>query len=115
MILMRPGRPGHDELRILVSRHASKEFRELLDAEGLYKGELLEESASLPPLSEFFVAVGGLGGLAAVLTAFWHRHDGKSFTIAHEGKPIDIKGYSEDAALRMFKEALDELRPGQSE
>jgi hypothetical protein len=53
-------------------------------------------------------AAGGLAGIAAVLRAFFHRHDGKKIEVklAGETTRVSISGFSSEDAERLVEKAL---------
>jgi len=55
----------------------------------------------------FAAAVGGFKGLAAVLTALFHRHDGKRFTVKTGGMEFSVEGISSQDAERWIQLAVD--------
>lgn len=98
---------GDQTLFLRVSFDAADDLRAGLEAEGVYVGEAQE--AHLGPELAILIGsfAGGLGGLAAVLNAFFGRHRHKRFIFRHDGMEIDLSGRGEDEIARLVD---DELR-----
>ncbi|SFB78381.1 hypothetical protein SAMN04487968_101498 [Nocardioides terrae] len=109
------GFPEDQTLDVRISPHAADEMQELLDAEGVYAGRIHEASASqqLAILAASFG--GGLGGVAAALTAYFHRNRHKGIKFSRGDTSIDLTGYSDEQAKGLIRETLEELRKEQLE
>lgn len=57
-------------------------------------------------------AVGGLAGIAAVLRAFFHRHDGKKIEVkvAGETTQVHVSGFSLEDMERLVEKALRSVK-----
>lgn len=59
---------------------------------------------SARPIVEVLVGLGGLTGLASILRAFFHRHDGKQIFFEFNGQTIDLRGMSEKNLEALIRE-----------
>lgn len=109
------GYPGDLTLCLRVSPDAAPEIRELMEAQGVFSGEILEHAAGPELIVLAGSFAGGLGGLAAVLTAYFHRNRHKSITFSAGDESMELKGYSDDEAKSLIVETLEDLRAKQLE
>jgi hypothetical protein len=109
------GHTGDEMLYLRVSPAHAEDLQETLEAEGVYSGQIVELSAgpSLLVLAGSFA--GGLGGLAAALTAFFHRNRHKRIRFTHGDTTIELEGYSDDGAKALFDAALEAAKQRQLE
>ncbi len=92
---------GDGYLNLLVAAEARDELLADLSAADLRPQVLVEESAAVEQMAIVLVALGGprgitagLGAVAAVITAWGHRHDGKVVRVRNGEQEIEATGYS---------------------
>lgn len=109
------GPPGDLNLLVRVSPHAAAEMRDLMEAHGVFSGEVVEFSVG-PELIIYAGSItAGLGGLAAVLRAFFDKNRNKSLKFSRGEVTVEMHGYSEAATSRLLDQSLEELRAKQLE
>lgn len=68
-----------------------------LHADGIETSFAIQESVEVPELAALIVSIGtGLGGVAAVLSAYLRRHQDKSILMERGGTRYELKGMSVD-------------------
>ena len=103
--------PEKQALQIRVSASDAEELVAAFCAEGFEIGPVPTASSVQAQLAVFAVLAGGgsLGGMAAVLRAFFNRHQHRSLLVERDGTRHEMKGMSQrdmDALLdRHLKEA----------
>lgn len=120
-IIVTLGHLEDDSLQLRFPPEYSDEILQLLDEQGIDHNTAAEFSAGPTDWIEVVKVLGlaasgagGLHGLAKVITAFVHRHDGKRFVFKRGGEVIDATGYSQAAIESMLQKmpaeqaALDE-------
>lgn len=107
------GHTGDQALYVRVSPNAASEMRELMEAHGVFSGEIMEFSAGTELIIYAGSIAGGLGGLAAVLTAYFNRNQNKSINFSYGEDTVELRGYSEDAVNRLVGLTLEILREEQ--
>lgn len=113
-IVLSLGTPEAEVLYLRVSPEAGEEIRSLMEAEGVFAGEVLEHSAD-PELLIYAASVaagiGGLKGLAAVMEAYLGRNRHKSVKLAFGEETVDVTGhskkYSDEVIDRFLQSAHD--------
>jgi len=114
-LALEPGPPGAaDSLELYISPSLVDDLLDLLDTHHLRRSQVVHASGE-PGLAIYLVysvggfgaALGGFTGLAAVLTALFHRHDGKRFTVTTGGMEISVEGVSCKDAERWIQLAVD--------
>jgi hypothetical protein len=102
------GQPG-EVIQLRVSMEVAPELSQLLKSEDAFSGFVIQESAEVQQFAALLASFGtGLGGVAAVLHAFFNRHKSRSVTFIHKGEAIEIKGMSQkdtDAVIDRFLES----------
>lgn len=103
-LLITLGHAEDDSLQLRFPPEYSEELLALLDEQGIDHNTAAEFSAGpvewievVKVLSDSAVGVGvggGLAGLAAVISAFVHRHDKKKIRFQRGGKEIEASAYS---------------------
>jgi hypothetical protein len=95
------------------------ELYEQFKAEGVPLSYLIEESAEVRELATLVVGfaggVGGMAGLAAVLNAFFRRHQNKSVLMERDGTRVEVKGMSPQQMSGMIDRVLDKAAADQRE
>lgn len=75
--------------------------------EGVYSGDVIMESAEVPELAMLVGSfAAGLSGLAAVLRAFFHRHQHRSLTFVQGETTVEVKGMSDADMEALIERAL---------
>lgn len=105
------GHVGDDSLQLRFPPEYSEEILSLLDEHGIQHNTAAEFSEGpsdwtevIEVLAVGFTSVGGLAGLAAVITAIAHRNDGKRLVIKKDGEEIEASGYSQRAVEEMLRD-----------
>lgn len=114
-LLIVPGHLGDDTLRLRFPPEYAEEIVQLLDEHHIEHGTALELSATtvewiedVHVLGTGLAGVGGLAGLAAVITAFVRRHDKKRFVFKRGGVEVDATGYSQKDLEKLLAKLPDE-------
>lgn len=120
LILLRVqlGHVGDDSLQLRFPPEYSDEMLALLDDEGISHNTALELSAGVVEWIEVVKvlgttvavsggALGGLHGLAKVMEAFAHRHDGKKVVVKHDDDEVELTGYSEKQLMNLLEPLPD--------
>jgi hypothetical protein len=117
-LLVTLGFPGGDSFNLRFPPEYSEEILSLLDDNGVDHNTALEMSAGpdewievVNVLGVGVSSAGGLAGLAAVIKAFVHRHDGKRFVLKRGKYEIEAAGYSE----KQIKQFLEKIQGEQAE
>lgn len=86
------GQPGaYLQLRVRGSEGVT--LHNLIQAEKIAGPPVVYASASIPDVAMLLGSIaGGLGGIAAVMTAFLHRHDGRKVTLIYGDKSVEVTG-----------------------
>ena len=85
-------RGAEQVIQLRVSRAQAHELQEMLEAEGVYDTRM-HYAGNVPPLVEIFASIAGsLGALAAVLSAFFRRHQDRAVLIERDGTRYELKG-----------------------
>lgn len=109
------GHTGDQNLLVRVSPSAADEMRDLLEAEGVFDGGILEMSAG-PDLMIYAASfASGLGGLAAVLRVFFHRNSDKSVEFSVGEFTATMTGYSAEEVESLVDKTLADLHRQQLE
>lgn len=119
-LLITLGHAEDDSLQFRFPPEYSEELLALLDEHGIDHNTAAEFSAGpvewievVKVLGDSAAGVGGgLAGLAAVISAFVHRHDKKKFRFERGGKDIEASAYSRkdlEKLLRGMPEKQAEL------
>lgn len=110
-VLITLGHLGDDSLQLRFPPEYSDEILTLLDEQSIDHNTAVEFSAEpadwievVKVLGIAASSAGGLHGLAKVITAFVHRHDGKQFVFTKGGETVDAKGYSQAAVETMLQQ-----------
>jgi hypothetical protein len=112
LLRLEPGIPGTATLTVRISPPFADELIDLLNSHGLSYSEVFEASYGhgLAIYAIYGVgavsALGGFGGLAKVLVALFHRHDGKRFTAVIGDDEYSAEGTSLKDAERWIERAL---------
>jgi hypothetical protein len=112
------GHVGDDSLQLRFPPEHSDEMLSLLDDEGISHSTALELSADVFEWIEVVRvlgttvavsggALGGLHGLAKVISAFAHRHDKKKIVVKHDDYEIELTGYSEKQVMSLLEPLPD--------
>ncbi|MCZ2847456.1 hypothetical protein [Modestobacter sp. VKM Ac-2978] len=109
------GFPGDQTLDLRVSPGAAREIRDMMEAEDVFGGEIIEHSAGTDLVVYAGSLAGGLTGLAAVLRAFFQRNRDKSVTFSYGDTSLEIRGMGEAASRRLADQALAEMKQQQLE
>jgi len=109
------GHTGDQALYLRVTPDAAPELKQDLEDAHVYAGEILEFTAGQELVIYAGSIAAGLGSLAAALSAFFHRNQHKSISFSHDGEPVEIKGYSEQASQRLINRVLEEAAQKQFE
>ena len=91
------GHAGDDSFNLRFPPEYGEEILSLLDDNGIDHNTALEMSSGPEVWIEVVKVLGvtgGLAGLASVLKAFFHRHDGKRFVLKLGGSEMEAAGYS---------------------
>ncbi|MBF4601896.1 hypothetical protein ITJ55_13855 [Frigoribacterium sp. VKM Ac-1396] len=114
-ILVTLGHLGDDSLQLRFPPEHSDEILKLLDEHRVDHNTAAEFSADPTDWIEVVKvlgiaagSVGGLQGLAKVITAFVRRHDDKRFVFTKDGESVDAKGYSQRAVEAMLEKMPQE-------
>jgi hypothetical protein len=102
--------PVHDELiELRVSKDYGAELQQMLSAEGVDQTPLFYATGGIPGFAMYLASIaGGLGGLAAVLNAFFRRHQHKAVLMERDGTRYELKGMSPDEMRRIIARMLEE-------
>lgn len=108
------GRTG-DYIQLRMPQWSAIAVSGALRAEGITIKPVPQASAGIPDLVALAVSIGtGLGGVAAVLSAYLRRHQDKAFIMERDGTRYELRGMSPDDmhALigRMLENAAEEQR-----
>lgn len=89
----------------------SEELLALLDEQGISHNTALEHSAGpaewieiVEVLGVAFGGAGGLAGLAAAISSFVRRNDGKRFVFKRGGVEVDSAGYSQADLEKLLRQ-----------
>jgi hypothetical protein len=113
-----PSPPGAaDSLELHLSPSLEADLLDLLDTHDLRRSQVIHASggpglAIYPVYSVggFATALGRFKGLAAVLTALFHRHDSKRLTVKTAGLEFSVQGVSDKDAERWIQLAVDQIK-----
>lgn len=111
-----PSTMGGHVIEVRVSRDAAQDLQQLMEAEGIYDGPMLY-AGNVPELVALFASVaGGLHGAAAVLNAFFQRHQGRAVLMERDGTRYELKGMSPTEASHLIERILGEAaRPDEDD
>lgn len=102
-----PGPPGARTLTLRVSPAYRKDLEGFLDEQAVHHSDILEFSQTTEPLWAYALSVsGGVGGIAAAISAFLHRHRFKEFKANVVEGTIDVKGVSVEDMERLLDNVL---------
>lgn len=112
------GYPGDNSFNLRFPPEYSEEVLSLLDINGIDHNTALEMSAGpaewievVQVLGVGASSVGGLAGLAAVIKAFVHRHNGKRFVLKRGEAEVEATGYS----VKAIEQFLQKMQAEQAE
>lgn len=109
------GHAGDGDLDVRVSPFAAEELKADLEEHGVFNGNILEFSA-VSTLAIYAASIGSGGaGLAAALTAFFHRNRHKRIEITTEKGAVKVTGLSKDDAMTVMTHAVNEMIRAQAE
>jgi hypothetical protein len=106
IVKLEPGYPGDHQFTLRVTPQYEDELVELLRAQELYGGKILEHSDPATLLAIISVAVGAGGALtklASILTAFIKRNEGKEIVLRSHTTEWRMKGYSRRDVERLIE------------
>lgn len=110
-----PGWPDTHALKLSITPGWADHLVELLESHSLRYSKVVYASGGpglaiyvVYPVLATTVALGGFKGLAAVLDALFHRHDGKRFHVVIGDDEYSAEGVSVDKAERFIKQVLDQ-------
>lgn len=90
-----PGGRAGQYIQVRTQTESTMELSSALRADGIKTSFVIQESVEVPDLAALVVSIGtGLGGVAAVLSAYLRRHQDKSILMARDGTRYELKGMS---------------------
>jgi hypothetical protein len=111
VLVLQEGMPGTDTLELRITPSHADELVALLNSHHLKHSEVFEFSAG----SDLIIyavgglsSLGGLTGLAKVLTAFFHQHDGKRLVFKVGDDEYSAEGCSLKQAERWVTRVLEQ-------
>jgi hypothetical protein len=105
-VQLAPVAPGEYSLKIYVSADAGAELRADLDAAGFETSEMAEFAFGVDDAIIGVVALGGLGGIAKVLNAFFHKNQHKSITLKSGDTEVTVTGMSKGETEDIIQKCL---------
>jgi hypothetical protein len=107
------GGPG-EVVQLRVNHESAIELAGLMKGEGVFEGFAVQESADIPALAAIVASIaGGLGGVAAVLNAFFKRHQHRAVLFERDGTRYELKGMSQADMKELIDRTLDRARQDQ--
>lgn len=111
-LALAPSHPGATDVKLYISPGFKDEISQLADVEGLAVGEGIELSQGQDLallIVQVLGGVGGLKGLAAVLNAFFSRHQHKKVTVKVGEETVSVEGLSQPEAEATVSRLLDKV------
>lgn len=115
VVAIGPGGRAGQYIQVRTQIESAMGLSSALRADGIETSFAIQESVEVPDLAALIVSVGtGLGGVAAVLSAYLRRHQDKSVLVERDGRRYELKGMSvgeiESLLNRMLREAVEKQR-----
>lgn len=115
VVAIGPGGRAGQYIQVRTQMESAMRLSNALRADGIQTSFAIQESVEVPDLAALIVSIGtGLGGVAAVLSAYLRRHQDKSILIDRDGTRYELKGLSvdemESVLDRMLRNAVEEQR-----
>ena len=105
------GSQGDGALELRIPSASAAELEHLMTISSVRYGEIYELAAGTELITYGVYGLGALGGftgLAKVLFAFFHQHDGKKWLCKIDGKEVSAEGCSLEDAQHWIKAVLEQ-------
>lgn len=103
-----PGGRAGDYIQVRTQANSAITLSASLRAEGIETSFAIQESAEISGLAALVVSIGtGLGGVAAVLSAYVRRHQDKALLVERDGTRYELKGMSSEEVERLLNLVLE--------
>lgn len=116
---LEPGFPSQGAMKLRVSPNEADALVASIEAEGLRCGPVLEHSFDPTSTAAYLVygittggaaMAGTLDRLAKAISAWSHRHDGKTIELYENGTIKSVKGYSVEQARALVDGVVERQR-----
>lgn len=110
-----PGGRAGDFIQLRTQMDSAMALSTALRTANIQTSFAIQESVEVPDLAALVVSIGtGLGGVAAVLSAYLRRHQDKAILMERDGTRYELKGMSPDEMEtrlnRMLERAAEDQR-----
>lgn len=110
-----PGGRTGEYIQVWTSLGSAMTLSQALRTDGITVKSAPQASVAVPDLAALVVSIGtGLGGVAAVLSAYLRRHQDRAVLMERDGTRYELRGMSPDEMDgildRMLRKAADDQR-----
>ena len=114
VVAIGPGGRTGEYIQVRTQMDAAMSLSRSLRAEGIKSSFSIQESIEVPELAALVVSIGtGLGGVAAVLSAYLRRHQDKAILVERDGTRYELKGMRPDEMERQLDRLLNQAADDQ--